>query len=134
MSMSLDERYILIKRKLFEKVLSAQLNPMQCQAVLSTEGPVLVLAGAGSGKTTVLVKRIAHIIKYGAGYSTDHVPKGLTEEKVSALEAALHLSPAEIEEGVLPEFFYPFRLCLRVRLKQKAPYRRPHKNPRWSFA
>ena len=43
----------------------SRMNPMQQQAVFHTEGPLLILAGAGSGKTTVLVNRIAYIIKAG---------------------------------------------------------------------
>lgn len=84
--MSLEQRYTLVKKKLFDRFYKA-LNEKQREAVYKTQGPLLVLAGAGSGKTTVLVQRIAHIIKFGKALDTDEIPQNaLNEAYISMLE------------------------------------------------
>ena len=64
----------------------AHLNPEQQRAVLATEGPLLLLAGAGSGKTTVLIHRIANLMKYGRGSDSPEVPERVTEDDLRFLE------------------------------------------------
>ena len=78
--------FLSLRRKIIEKDFKS-LNDMQKKAVLSTEGPLLVLAGAGSGKTTVLVNRIANIMKYGNAYYSSEVPVMPTEGDMAILRA-----------------------------------------------
>ena len=68
-----------IKKQILENKYS-HLNGIQKEVVFSVNGPVLILAGAGSGKTTTITNRISYMIKYGDSYNTEFLPRGLTEE------------------------------------------------------
>ncbi len=84
---TLEKRFVEAKKRLFDKLYS-HLNDMQRKAVFTVNDPLLILAGAGSGKTTVLVNRIAYIINYGNSYFSSRIPDNLTEDDVSRLENA----------------------------------------------
>ena len=81
-----ERRYIQARKKIISADFS-QLNDMQREAVLATEGPLLILAGAGSGKTTVLINRIANLLKYGKGGDSDELPADADEKKLMLLES-----------------------------------------------
>ena len=59
-----EQEFLNLKKAAVKKCFSG-MNPEQLEAITTVRGPVLVLAGAGSGKTTVIVNRIAHMILFG---------------------------------------------------------------------
>ena len=81
--------FIQLRKKLIEKEFS-RMNEMQRKAVFNVNGAVLILAGAGSGKTTVLVNRIAYLIKYGNAYNSDFTYRAVNENDCSYLSEYLN--------------------------------------------
>ncbi len=93
--MDLVKEFLSLKRKLFDKLYD-DLNSKQREAVYSVNGPLLILAGAGSGKTTVLVRRIAHIIRYGDAYNSSYVPDWINEAVLEEMKKAADYSKDDL--------------------------------------
>ena len=85
MTDNFESRFLTARRRYIDSQFH-NLNEMQRQAVLTTDGPLLLLAGAGSGKTTVLINRIANLIRFGSGSDSNLIPDTVTEEDLEFLE------------------------------------------------
>ncbi len=92
----ISSEFFQLRKRIIAKDFKS-LNDMQKKAVLSTERPLLVLAGAGSGKTTVLVNRIANIIKYGKAYFSDYVCCEPTDSEMALMRA--------VADGIVEDIF-----------------------------
>ena len=103
MQMTTD-RFTDLKHRLFDKYYE-HLNPEQRRSIYSVDGPTLILAGAGSGKTTVLVNRLTHILRYGNGYNIHNGQFEITDQLCDEMEEALLLDHEKLGE-YLERFSY----------------------------
>ncbi len=84
----LKDEFFQLRRRIIAKDFS-KMNDKQQEAIYTVRGPLLLLAGAGSGKTTVLVNRIANLIKYGDAYNSDKCDFEPTQADVELMRAYL---------------------------------------------
>lgn len=85
----LKDEFLELRRRIIANDFQ-KMNDRQQEAIFTTEGPLLLLAGAGSGKTTVLVNRIANLIKYGNAYYSDYCEFEPTQGDVDIMREYLH--------------------------------------------
>lgn len=110
-----NSEYNRLKSELFDKYFRF-LNQRQREAVYTTEGPLLVLAGAGSGKTTVIVNRIANIVLFGRAASESALPEN-AGELIPQMKRAVSDGGADVIREVLRkcavEPAFPYKvLCI----------------------
>ncbi len=91
--------FISLRQAVLDRQFS-RMNPPQRQAVFHADGPLLILAGAGSGKTTVLVNRIAALVRFGCAYNSQEVPTFLTPQQEAALRSCA-AGTAQPEDALL---------------------------------
>ncbi len=90
--------FLNLRRSIIKKYFG-QMNDRQFEAVTTVNGPLLVLAGAGSGKTTVLVNRILNLVKFGDAYNSSYIPN-FTEEDIDYAQKYLNGESDYIPESV----------------------------------
>jgi len=88
------------------------LNPSQLQAVTTTEGPLLVLAGAGTGKTSVLTTRIAYILHEGLAFPSQILAVTFTNKAAREMENRIHQMAGDVSAGIWLGTFHS--ICLKM--------------------
>lgn len=80
-----EKKFKELRKKLLERSFSS-MNSNQQKAVFSVNGPIVILAGAGSGKTTAIINRIVNMVNYGDAYTNPDIPEGVSEETVNLMQ------------------------------------------------
>ena len=108
----MSDRAVLARPPVAEVSYFAGLNEAQRQAVESVDGPVLVLAGAGTGKTRVLTTRLAHIIGTGRAFPAELLAVTFTNKAAREMRERVGALLGRPVEGLWLGTFHA--LCARI--------------------
>ncbi len=101
MNTELKNKFLKLRRAAIARDFE-HLNDMQQKAVMTTDGPLLILAGAGSGKTTVLINRIANLMRYGSASDSSFVPDDIDGRDIEALEKYIETGNPRLRDALMP--------------------------------
>ncbi len=108
MEQTAEMQFLELRRRILRKKFS-RMNDRQAEAVFHVNGPLLILAGAGSGKTTVLINRIANLVRYGTSYYSVDVPESLSSEDLQFLQRYLDGKETDEERALTYLSHYPVK-------------------------
>ena len=94
-----DRQFIELRKKAIKNYFK-RCNDMQFEGITTAKGPVPILAGAGSGKTTVLVNRVASLVNFGDAYNSDFVPPFINADTIERVKTMVESGDLSEDGGI----------------------------------